>query len=622
MKRRTLFKSLLGLVAVTTTGAKAGYSNRKSGDVLALYTSSYNISNSNSARDNAIYLNKIIDKAIAEGRSIIVDQDAVIDDVNIAIRKKTEVFFYHGGGELIGLYRRAAIALGSPTNVRVSNGLCRAGMTQFYLAKEPNVVIMGDSISTDGPNALSNADSMISIIARKIVSDNSGRKINIVNRAIGGQTWLNANTKPTGFPQWYQDTSKSWLDYIKKESPDLLILAFGMNDANGFNAGALHAVVDKIKEWDKVPSLLFITNPVPAIATSWCNGSGFYAKIYQEGRDWAAGYARSYAKFHGHSILDVNRQFCLLRDGRDYIGIPLTQKGVYKQSYIKDASLIVRDFSIKGNIASWPTNKTLAVKVGVGELDIIYLTNIEGKVKVTAFCEGDHATAYYTVQTSTPLTPNTLIDISVQDNVFTLFAERNKVISFNLIRTGGEMPISVEYSDTPNNGPFASITVCAGNFLQCIYTARDSDIWGHDDGTANTKLPEGGNGINHYSSKGLALVVEPVVEAFDWRPKSVEISALVNKFSAGVAAQTSVSATRKGNVVTLAGRLSCSKASGVLFTLPKDYCPSAQKIVSTASIGSDLWELCMLDIEPDGTVHLGFGSASAMLSLDGISFEI
>lgn len=622
MKRRTLFKSLLGLVAVTTTGAKAGYSNRRSDDTLALYTSSYNINNTNSARDNATNLNILIDKAIAEGRKIIVDQDAVIDDVNIPVRKKTEVFFYHGGGELTGLYRRAAIPLGSPTNVRLSNGLCQAGMAQFYLAKDPNVVIMGDSISTDGPNALSYADSMVSIITRKIVSDNSGRKINVINRAIGGQTWLNANKKPTGFPVWYQDTSKNWLDYVEADSPDLLILAFGMNDANGFNAGALHAVVNKIKKWAKVPSLLFITNPVPAMSTTWYSGSGFYAKIYQEGRDWAAGYARSYAKFYGYSILDINRQLCLLRDGRDYIGIPLTQRGVYQQSYIKDASLIVRDFSIKGNIASWPVNKTLVVKVGVGELDIVYLANIDGKIKITAFCEGDHTAAYYAAQISAPITSGATMDISVQDNVFTLFVEKTRVISFNLIRTGGEMPLSIEYSDTPNSGPFASITVCAGNFLQCVYTARDSDIWGHDDGTANTKLSEGGNGINHYSSKGLALIVEPVVEAFDWRPKSVEILTPITEFTPGVAAQTPVSVIRKGNVVSLAGRLSCSKASRILFTLPGEYRPSAQKIVSTASIGSDLWELCMLDIEPDGTVHLGFGSASTMLSLDGVSFEI
>jgi len=535
MKRRALFKSLIGLVAVTATGAKAGYSKRKSNGIMPLYTSSYNINYSSSARDNAINLNKLIDNAIAQGRAIIVDEDAIIDDVNIPVRKKTEVFLYCGGGQLKGLYRRESIPLGAPTNVRVSNGLCQSGMTQFYLAKEPNVVIMGDSISTDGPNALSNADSMVSIITRKIVSDNNGRKITVTNRAIGGQTWLNANTKPTGFPLWYEDTSKNWLDYVRNDSPDLLILAFGMNDANGFNAGALHAVVNKINEWDKVPSLLFITNPVPAISTTWCNGSGFYATIYQEGRDWAAGYARSYAKFYGYSILDINRQFCLLRDGRDYIGIPLAQKNIYKQTYIKDTSLIVRDFSLKGDIASWPINKTLAVKVGIGELDIVYLTNSEGKLKITAFCEGDHINAYYTVQTSALIVPGTMMDISVQDNVFPLFAG---------------------------------------------------------------------------------------VEAFDWRPKSVEISTPINGFSVGVAAQSPVLVTRKGNIVSLVGRLSCSKNSGVLFTLPAEYRPSAQKIVSTASIESDVWKLCMLDIEPDGTVHLGFGSASAMLSLDGVSFEI
>jgi len=103
MKRRALFKSLIGLVAVTATGAKAGYSKRKSNGIMPLYTSSYNINYSSSARDNAINLNKLIDNAIAQGRAIIVDEDAIIDDVNIPVRKKTEVFFYCGGGQLKGL---------------------------------------------------------------------------------------------------------------------------------------------------------------------------------------------------------------------------------------------------------------------------------------------------------------------------------------------------------------------------------------------------------------------------------------------------------------------------------------------------------------------------------------
>lgn len=602
-----------------------GYGNRTVADTLPLYTSDWDINQTNTPQVNAQNLNELIDYAIEHGRlNIRVDQDATIDDVTVPVRKKTEVFFYKDGGDLPGLYRRDPVHVGAQSNVRIENGASSSGLTAFYRSPSPKIVIMGDSISTDGPNALSMSDSMSSIISKKIKRDNQDTPVSFLNRAIGGQTWLNANGKPTAFPAWYADTSKDWLEYIKADAPDLLILAFGMNDANGFNAGALHAVVNKIKAWDKVPSILFVTNPVPAMATTFNDGSGFYATIFQEGRDWAAGYARSYAKFYGYSILDVNRQFCLIRDGRDYVTTPLERINIFNQSYINGtASGIVRDFSISGDIASWPTGKVLFVKAGRGDLDVVYITNQSGVYKVTAFCDGDHATAYVDILTTTSVTAGQTLDVNIQNNHFTLFSGITKVVSFDLIRTGGEMSVIAEWQDTPGSGPFTSITVNGGNYLQCEYSARDSDIWGHDDGTADTKLPEGGNGINHFSSKGLELVIAPVVEAFDFNKKTTETSVNIVALNTGVTALNAISATRSGAQVSLKGRVSCSSAATYkLFDLPIGYRPSVQRIISTGSIGSTSWELCTLTIEAGGQVNLAFGSATTMLCLDGVTFDV
>lgn len=584
----------------------------------------WNIKSSNSSQLNAQNLNALIDIAIQKGRlNIIVDANATIDDITVPVRKKTEVFFSKDGGELNGLYRRAAIPVGAPSNVRIENGVSQSGMVQFYNAASPKVVIMGDSISTDGPNALSNTDSMASIIFKKIKDQNQDRPVDFVNRAIGGQTWINANTKPTSFPAWYSDTSKNWLDYVQDQSPDLLILAFGMNDSNGFNAGALHSVVNKVKAWSKVPSILFITNPVPSISTTWSGGSGFYATIYQEGRDWAAGYARSYASFYGYSTLDVNRQLCLVRDGRDYLNPPLVRVGLYAQSYLNNAGTTCRDFSISGDISSWASGKVLSVKTGPGELDVIYITNQSGNFKFTAFCTGQQSQAYVDITTSIPVTVGQTVNLAIQDNQFTLFSGITKVITFPVIRTGGEFPATVQWQDTVNTGPFVSVAFNAGNWLQCQYTARDSDIWGHDDGTADTKLPEGGNGINHFSSKGLSLVVAPVVEAFDFSRKVVETSESIVTMAAGVTALTAITAKRNGNIVSLTGRVSSTNTGNFkIMDLPVNYRPALQKIISTASIGTASWALAMLDIRPDGTVNLAFGNITAMLSLDGVTFEV
>lgn len=595
-------------------------------DLLSIRISDprWNINSTNTPQVNAQNLNTLIDYAITSGRlNIIVDTNVTVDDVNVPVRKKTEVFFTKDGGDLTGLYRRAAIPVGAPSNVRVQNGLAQEDMAQFYNAANPKVVILGDSISTDGPNSLSPSDSMFAVISKAIANSNPERSVDFINRAIGGQTWMNANTKPTSFPAWYTDTSKNWLDYVEEDAPDLLILAFGMNDSNGFNAGALHAVVDKVKAWSKVPSLLFVTNPVPSIATTWSNGSGFYATIFQEGRDWAAGYARSYAKHYGYSVLDINRQFCLIRDGRDYLGVPLERAGVYNQSYIHDTTIIARDFSLSGDIGNWPANKTLSIKVGPGELDTVYVSNVDGKYKVTAFCTGQQNAAYVDQQTQIPVTTGQTLDVSVLNNQFTLFSGITKVISFDLIRTGGEMALIAEWQDAANSGPFTTITANVGNWLQCEYTARDSDIWGHDDGTADTKLPEGGNGINHYSSKGINLIVTPVVEAFDFRRKSISRSDDIDTLNTGVVASTAVSVVREGNQVSLVGRVSCSQpANYKLFDLPPFYRPASQKIVATAANGATTWGQCILDISADGSVNLAYGDATTFVLLDGVTFEV
>lgn len=595
---------------------------------LPLLTSRWGIDETKDKVANANRLNQMIDYAISTGRLIIdVDTFPVVDDINVPIRKKTEVFFRSKGGEIRGLYRRATLKPGAPSNVRVDNGLCQAGMAQFYRAENPRVVIMGDSISTDGPNALAKNDSMSALIRNSIIKQNPGRGINFVNLAIGGQTWLNANAKPTAFPAWYQDTSKNWLDYVRDSSPDLLILAFGMNDANGFNAGAMHAVVDKIKAWDKVPSLIFVTNPVPAMATTYNSGSGFYATVFQEGRDWAAGYARTYAKFNAHSILDINRQFCLMRDGRDYLCAPLERRAVYNQAYLNGiTSGAVRDFSISGDISAWPVNKVLSVKVGSGELDIVYITNEAGNFKITAFCTGQQSLAYKTQSTTVPVTLGQTLEISVQGDQFTLFSGITQVITFPLIRTGGEFAVVAEFQGSPNTGPFSSITINAGNWLQCEYTARDSDIWGHDDGTADTKLPEGGNGINHYSSKGLALVVSPVVDAFDWRQKVIESKRTIQVLNTGVTSQGVISAIRTGNQIALTGRLvtSVSTRPYKLFDLPAGFKPSAQRVLSTSGLSNttSTYGVVVLSVQEDGGVLIASGDATGYLTLDGVTFEV
>ncbi len=158
------------------------------------------------------------------------------------------------------------------------------------------------------------------------------------------------------------------------------------------------------------------------------------------------GLVRSYASHYGHSLLDMNRQFCLIRDGRDYVGVPLHRAGVYNQSYIHDTTLIARDFTLKGDVASWPVGKVLSVKVGSGELDLVYITNTGGKYRVDAFCPGDKSLSgpiapYVNLTTEIPVATGQTLDISVQNNTFTLFAGITQLLAG--CRPGAQRIVSV-----------------------------------------------------------------------------------------------------------------------------------------------------------------------------------
>lgn len=36
---------------------------------------------------------------------------------------------------------------------------------------------------------------------------------------------------------WYSDTNRRWIDYIRDINPDVVIIAFGMNDGDGWDVG-------------------------------------------------------------------------------------------------------------------------------------------------------------------------------------------------------------------------------------------------------------------------------------------------------------------------------------------------------------------------------------------------
>ncbi|MEE4462355.1 hypothetical protein V2S84_09555, partial [Azotobacter chroococcum] len=226
-----------------------------------------------------------------------------------------------GKGTLTGAYRRAVYPSRN-RDLSFPGIVPERHLKQMRSTNTPTVVFMGDSLLTQVADSIGHSTSLASMLEQKIRRDNPSKGVTFHNRAIGGMTWAHADSVPAVFPSWYTVTTDPWLDYIEALNPDLVIFNFGMNDAEYFNLLNMNSVILKIMAWAKVPDIVLCTPMVSSLEAdptfSWAS-----AKAGQEGRDAVAGYTRSLAINNGYGLIDINRVFNLVRDGRDLCTLDL-----------------------------------------------------------------------------------------------------------------------------------------------------------------------------------------------------------------------------------------------------------------------------------------------------------
>lgn len=480
--------------------------------------------------DNATVLNGAVNYAYSNNiKNIICNINATINPAAY-IQHKANVWFT-GNGSLTGLYRvlvqNNAHATISPQYKNVKPHQ----LARFKATKRPTVVMMGDSISTggesaQGANAVGFNASMWQVLISELVSQNRGKKINFVNRGIGGQTWLNANdnTRPSvGVVPWYTD-NKAWLDYIEELEPDLLFLAFGMNDSNGFNAGAMVAAVNKIKLWDKVPDLCFITTPVPALSTDLGNsGFGFVGSVFQEGRDQVASYTRGYCEFYDHPYIDINRRITIMRDGYDPCTSRLKREvtGAAGVSGKYTSTTGSRDFSITAYVTGLTAgeiedefngvNGVLTTRIGLNTNDLVFIQNSgNDTILINQFAGGLNSYSQIDTGVAFPTTDFS-ITVSVSNCTLSILLNETKIYENQVVRQAALFPVQMGHQGFAT-GPYSSFDFNSGKSVATGKTTTDLDIWGVSEATAGTKLPYGGNGVNHYTSSGIELIVRPAIQ--------------------------------------------------------------------------------------------------------------
>jgi hypothetical protein len=208
------------------------------------------------------------------------------------------------------------------------------------------VVYLGNSV-TEGINAqMEGYNTWVQEFQRQLTTKYNSISFSYYNYGLGSRniTMLdNTDFKGVGSPDpgdgtgfyravdtlvWQRASTigKSWLDHAKDERPDMVVMEFGLNsnltEAN-FKT-TYQSVIDKIQAWDKVPTIVLMTEMFPTeTADPQLDLIGMIRR-YNDA-------IRELCSENRCGLIDVGRQFDLLRSGRDSIikqEFPLTVNGL------------------------------------------------------------------------------------------------------------------------------------------------------------------------------------------------------------------------------------------------------------------------------------------------------
>lgn len=468
-----------------------------------------------------------IDAALADG----VSEIAVNRDLGVPVSgtNRSNVIFV-GSGSLLGTntdspaYRRPVV----PANALSARAMPDRWMLADHWKREPTVrvVVVGDSLTTYGANALTAQDGMTLHLERVLRRSNPDRNIEVTSRGIGGQRFTDIDTvQSVSYPvsdryPWYDDDQRPWLDYVADLEPHIVVLASGMNDQAAFDRAAFESVVAKVNAMASKPKIVICTNMAPNLAPHPSYEQyGSYAG--QEGRDYVAGYLRTYADYHGYSLIDIHRTFGIVRDGRDILDtyfeeIP-TETFETPSVYVAPASAACRDFTLRATIAAgaWTNAQPFAVKTSPNSTGAVFIDSPAGFLRFR-FYRGGTSSNYVNITSQIP-TPATDADVEI-----TL---RGSLFSFRLIPTaagadagahpftasvirhGGLFRPDLRYFSGGGTGPVLSAKLGVGKERLYVPAITDLELWGVPSASSGSDRPvTGGNGINHPASKGASAI--------------------------------------------------------------------------------------------------------------------
>ncbi|HCG2926686.1 TPA: SGNH/GDSL hydrolase family protein [Escherichia coli] len=464
------------------------------------------------ADDTAILQAAVNDAISKKALYVLFNRDY---NVTGTIWNRQEVIF-KGGYSITGAGAyRMRIVKGSEASMPVLFNSTKGKLPKLSSKSSPVVVVVGDSISTYQPNTIDKVSSQYQCIIDKIKRDNPGKTPVFYNRAIGGQLFKDLDAIPTGFVDWYTDHNKPWLDYVSELNPDLVFVNMGMNDSSGISIAAVNSVINKIKAFPSKPDIVMSTCMVPSTNGGGSNNTAYGSKSAQEGRDYAAGLIRAACVRNNIPCVDVNRVFNVMRDGFDVLdsyNVRMSGATVTNGAFV--SQIEARNWSAKFSLpdrASYNANNTpLSVRVGSKNNEAVFIqVHTDNTLKLTLW----NATGGTNVYVSSQVIPDSPHQITVEVynqkiRVYLSGTSTDTLPAWVNLYVGGGLyfPAIGGYENNYSVGGLNSIDEFNyGEHVKYLPALTNTQVWGVGDGTAGTKLPYGGNGINHPTTMGISV---------------------------------------------------------------------------------------------------------------------
>jgi lysophospholipase L1-like esterase len=456
---------------------------------------------------------------------------------------------FEGPGKLAGTYRKRIIPAATPAAEPSRFDLTaahRRRWDQAVAAARPEnpavLVLMGDSTTAGGADAIAPSENQLAMLQRRMFESHGAKAehIRIFNRGISSMTWAGANRAgignqlPARYP-WYSKRSRAWLDYVLAPeldgvtlAPDAILFNFGMNAAGAFDPTDLQAVVATVQAQAPLrfglgPDLWFMTNYNPSLMAE-----RFATEAAQEGRDFVAGYTRTYAQKHGYGLIDQHRLACMVKDGFDprtthfKIAAPTARRPL-PYTFPTPCS----DFSVQimlvGSAAQLWDHGNLDIQLSPkpGNRLILECDTSTGQLAYRVDAAHGIFSRQRTVTSAPARLDNLTLQVDVRGGLLMLgagvvdhgfFPPCSLLPAVAIERHGGLFRPVIAMTMGPANIPIV-IRPRIGEFALTQPTITDHEQFG----TAESgSFPHGGQGLHHMTSTGMQAIMARVLNATEF----------------------------------------------------------------------------------------------------------